>query len=126
MHLETYSDKLSDMLDKNQNADDKAREKFTKEVKEYKQMVLQKDGEVVELNRKLEELTHTVREKCEWKIFYFVLLFIVGGGYRSRFKVVASLRFHHFSAYQKSKLSKFVRGEHMRNSFDFNQLWNER
>ena len=32
MHLETYSDKLSDMLDKNQNADDKAREKFTKEV----------------------------------------------------------------------------------------------
>ena len=44
MHLEAYSDKLSDMLDKNQTADDKAREKFTKEVKEYKQLVLQKDG----------------------------------------------------------------------------------
>ena len=65
MHLETYSDKLSDMLDKNQTADDRAREKFTKEVKEYKNLVLQKDGEVVELNRKVEELTHTVREKCE-------------------------------------------------------------
>ena len=65
MHLESYSDKLSEMLDKNQTADDKAREKFACEIKEYRQMATDKDAEVTELTRKVEELNSSVHEKAE-------------------------------------------------------------
>ena len=68
MHLEAYSDKLSDMLDKNQSADDKAREKSTKEIKEYKQMAAEKEEEVEGLKGTVEELTHTIRDKSKYPL----------------------------------------------------------
>ena len=67
-HLESYSEKLTEMLERNQAADDSIREKFVDEINNYKNLVADRDAQIEEMGRKVEILNVNVREKVTYII----------------------------------------------------------